>query len=193
MAASSRKLAFVNVLGTLGYMSILFQWLWAIVIIANPILSSDFSFFIPSTPVPPEPTPPISTAPSPIVIIVVIALTVVVFAATLYILWRLPKSLGLGVGKATKKTADALTPLLPHHHPITKKRRRVLSRRIVLVIKWTIIVIPLLTLFASHDIGPMTKTVILWVGIFGATCSTIYIGIQLLLARMWNLPREDVW
>ena len=192
MATGSRKLTLVNILGTLGYISIVFQWLWTIVIVANPILSSDFSFFVPTAPVPTE-AAPISTPPSPIVVVAVILLTIVVFVATLYILWRLPKSLGMKASKATKKTADAIAPLIPHHHPTTKKRRRALSHRIVVCIKWGIILLPLLVILPSQDIGPMTKDIIIWVGIFCAACSSTYIGAQLILARVWQLPHEQVW
>jgi hypothetical protein len=190
MATHPRKIAFANALGTLGYISILFQWLWSFIVVANPLLSSDLHFLIPkgSNPAPIVP----STPPSPLMVGVVIILTVLIFVMTLYVVWKLPKAIGRRAGRTTKHAADALLPLVTHHEP-TKKERRKLSRRLVLAIKFIIILIPLIALLWSSPIGELTRDIILVVGVFCACCSLLYFGLQWIFARAWNLPSENIW
>lgn len=190
MVTHPRKIAFANILGTLGYISVLFQWLWSFIVVANPLLSSDLHFLIPKNPTPTPIVP--STPPSPFMIGAVVVLTVLIFAMTLYVLWKLPKAIGRRAGRTTKHAADSLVPLITHRAP-TKKEQRKLSRRLVLVIKSTIILLPLVALLWANPIGELTRDIILVVGLFCACCSLFYFGIQLLCAYVWRLPSERIW
>lgn len=191
MATHPRKIAFANTLGTLGYISIIFQWLWSLIVVANPLLSGDLHFLIPTSPTPAPIVP--STSPSPFMVGVVIVFTILIFAMTLYVLWKLPKSIGRRAGYTTKHAADALVPLITHRHAPTKKERLKLSRRLVLIIKLTAILLPLIALLWASPIGELTRDIILVVGLFCASCSLLYFGLQLLCAYVWKLPSDRIW
>jgi hypothetical protein len=191
MVSHPRKTAFVNVLGTLGYISIIFQWLWSFVVVANPLLSSDLHFLIPTNPAPAHITP--NTSPSPLMVGVVVVLTVLIFAMTLYVIWKLPRAIGSHAARTTKRAADALVPLVTHHHAPSKKERHRLSRQLVLVLKLVIVLLPFIALLWANPIGELTRDIILVVGLFCACCSLLYFGLQWLCARLWNIPPEHMW
>lgn len=186
----NRRLIIANVLGTLGYISIIFQWLWGVVVIANPLLSGDMSFLIPQHEAPIATTP--VAAPSPVAVGIVIALTIVIFAFTLYVLWKLPATVGRKAGLATKHAADTLVPLVAHHGA-TKKERRALSRRLILLIKWGLVLLPVIALSLAGPVEGLTLPMIWIVGLFCAACSSLYFGLQQLLSKLWNIPAEHLW
>lgn len=185
------RLTFVNVLGTLGYISVIFQWLWAIIVVAHPILSSDMSFIIPQadSPAPITPTSP----PSTFAVIIVVALTILIFAFTLYVIWKLPAAVGKRGSMVTKRTADTLVPIISAHRPQTKKQRRMLSRRLILLIKFALILIPVAALGFATPVGELTLSIIWIAGLFCAACSSVYFAVQQLLGKLWRLTPEQIW
>jgi len=191
MTHSTTRTSCLNILGTLGYISIIFQWLWTIIIVGHPLLSSDLSYLIPTHDSPPVPIGYI--APSPVAIALVIVLTVLVFIITIYILWKLPRAIGRQGGQATKKVAHVLLPVITHHHTPTQKERLRLSRRLVISIKASLIVLPCAALIWAQPIGELTTPLIWIVGLFCAGCSVIYFGIQQLLTYIWRIPTEKIW
>lgn len=191
MASRSSRTVFVNVLGTLGYISVIFQWLWSVVTVAYPFLSSDMSYIFPvaQTPAAPAPTAP----PSPFAIGLVIVLTVIIFIFTLYVLWKLPGAIGKRGGQTTKRAAEALMPVITRRKPVAKKERRRISRRLVLIIKGLIVLIPLAALVFANPVGELSREIIWIVGLFCAGCSSLYFSIQQLAVKLWKLPPEQIW
>lgn len=168
------------------------QWLWFIVIVANPLLSSDFSLFLPKQNVQSMPAP-VANSPSPVTVALVLVLTVLIFALTFYILWKLPKKVGTEGARATKRAATVIIPVITHHKPISKKRRERLSYRVVLCIKLIIISAPLIGLVFAQPIKGLDSRAIWVVGLFCATFSFIYVGAQQLLAGALGVKTNDLW
>jgi len=185
------RTSLVNVLGTLGYISIIFQWLWAIVTVGHPLLSSDLSYLFPVNDS--APVAQVSTPPSAAAITLVIALTVVVFLFTFYVLWKLPSTIGKQGGRVTKQAASALIPIIAHTHKVKRQERRRLSRNIVLIIKATLITLPCLALIFAQPIGELHSNVIWVVGVFCVGCSLAYFALQQLCVSLWKIPAESVW
>lgn len=192
MAWTSRRTTVVNIFGTLGYLSIILQWLWLVVIVAHPLLSSDFSLFLPEQHTAPA-IAPVASNPSPVVIGFVIFLTILIFAITFYILWKLPKGIGLQGARATKRAATVLVPVITHHKKISKKRRLRVSYQAVLGIKLFLICVPIVGLIFAQPINGLDARAIWTVGLFCGLCSFVYIGIQQLLAPLLNVKTSDLW
>ena len=192
MAWTSRRTTIINIFGILGYLSIIMQWLWLLVIVAHPLLSSNFSLFLPDQPVP-SVTTPVASTPSPVVIGFVIIVTILIFAMTFYILWKLPKRIGLQGARATKRTATVLVPVITHHKKISKKRRLRVSYQVVLGSKLLLMCVPLVGLVFAQPINGLDARAIWTVGIFCGLCSFIYFGIQQLSATLLNVKTSDLW
>lgn len=180
-----------NVFGTLGYISVIFQWLWTTVVVAYPILSSDLSFVMPTPGQPAEPGPPAHA--SPLMFGVAITLTILVFAFVGYTLWKLPKTIGLGGAKVTHKVAETIIPVVSRHKRVPKRKRLQLTGRIRLAIKALIVIIPYISLvFASH-IDNLSPAVIWVAGTFCMVMSILYFGVQILISKIGKLPLEEIW
>lgn len=187
----NRRLAVTHILGTLGYISIIFQWLWSVILLGHPILSSDMSFLMPQGK--PSVTPSPVEAPSTLAVFVVILLTILIFAFTLYVLWKLPAAVGKKASAVTKHAAETLVPLVTPHHKPTTAQRRTISRRLTLVIKWALVCIPLAALGFASPIEGLTVSIIWIIGLFCAACSSLYFGLQQLLGKLWRIPPEHIW
>ncbi len=187
-------LAFANAFGALGYMSLIFQWAWALLLLSYPYIESgEMSAFLlpkhqqpPATAATPEPV-------SPLLTILAIIVTAFVLALTIFVIVRLPKTIGLQGSKAAKATARTVIPILTHHQPISKKERIRLSYRLVMLLKGIAIILPLCTIpFATRAI-PLPHSLIVAVTIFCATCSVIWFGLQYLVARLKRLDISRLW
>ena len=192
MASTPRRTTVVNTFGTLGYLSVIMQWLWLIVIVAHPLLSSDFSLFLPSHDTATPPAPIIGT-PSPLIVSIVIAVTIVIFAMTFYVLWKLPKNIGTRGALVTKRAATAIVPVITHHKKISKKRFARISYRVIILIKLMLIVIPVIGLLFAQPIDGLDTRAIWAVGLFCGLCSLTYIGAQRLLASLLGVKTDDLW
>ncbi len=181
-----------NAFGALGYMSAIFQWAWALLLIGYPLLANPPEFLLPqahnTTPiVPAEPT--IST---PFVTGIAIIATLLVLAATVVVIIRLPRTIGRQAASITKAATNAAIPVLTHRKKITKKQRKKLSYRLSLWLKTALILLPLALLFFAHNSAiPLAAA---WVvGLFCATFTTLYFGVQQLIAALGKIDRDLLW
>lgn len=192
MTSHPKRTSFVNVLGTLGYISVIFQWLWSAVVVGYPLLSSDMDFLIP-TPSETQVTQTTFAQPSPITIAVVVIITILIFAFTFYALWKLPAAIGRRGAKATQQAAHALIPVITHHQATSKRERRRLSWRIIAIIKLTLALLPIIALLFAQPIDKLPQEAVWIVAVFCMVCSLIYFGIQQLLVKFWRIDPESAW
>lgn len=188
-----RSAKVANIFGALGYMSIIIQWAWSLLIIAYPILTSDelSSWVSQKTASAPE-TAELG-AFTPAVTIIAIAATLLVMIATIVVVARLPKKIGRQGAKVTHTAAHKLVPTITHHKPISKKQRRIISYRLTLTIKLALVVTPLLILGFATPISTLTLNIIWAVGLFCASCSIVYFVIQQTIAYLRNIKRDALW
>lgn len=195
MTARSKRTVLVNILGTLGYISLALQWLWTAVVVGYPLLEARPTFLFPK----PAPTPDPASVPvidpvfSPIITVVAIAITVAVLIFSVIIVAKLPSTVGRQGAKLTKATAESLVPIVTDHKKISQKKRIKLSYRLTLVIKLLLLVVPLGLLLFARPIESITLEIIWVIGLFTATCTLLYFVAQALLVRLFKVPTTTVW
>ena len=193
MRQSRWQLLITNSLGTLGYFSCGIQWVWATIILCYPIISDKNSFLFRRdlTPVvtssaPTQPLPPV------IGIILIIA-TVALLIMTTITLMRLPKAFVKTGAKITHTESTAIIPTIVHHKKITKKRRLLLTYRVVQAVKATASIIPLAALFFAPAIQTMPTNVIWAVAAFCFICTALAFTLQSLAVWYFRVTTADVW
>lgn len=182
-----------NILGTLGYLSVLFQWTWTLLILSYPLLIADHSFLLPSQPVQPAGLSPGGIAQSPIMIIIAIAATVFILVLTAVILVRLPRKIGLHGARLTHRTAGIVIPLVTKHKPLPKNKRRRLSYQVVLVTKVLLIILPVLGLTYTPAATPLASPIIWALGIFCASFSIFYFSLQQFIGLLYKISLDKLW
>lgn len=188
-----RSAKVANIFGALGYMSIIVQWAWSLLIIAYPILTSDELSSWVSQKTTSEPEIAELGVFTPAVTLIAIAATLLVMIATIVVVARLPKKIGRQGAKVTHATAHKLVPAVTRHQPLSKKQRRIISYRLTLTIKLALVIAPLLMLGFAAPISTLTLNIIWAVGLFCASCSIIYFIIQQLIARIRGIKRDAIW
>lgn len=192
MKQQPKRLIAANTLGTLGYISIIFQWLWSFLILVYPVLIAQPDFLFPAD----RPTfiqDDTSIAASPLVVAIALAATVVIMAIAAVVLFRLPKTIGKKGAHITKSAASTVIPAVTHHKKLSKKKRIQLSYQIILGIKLLLIITPLVALPFAQPIQQIDTEVIWAMALFCATCSSAYFLLQQLIARITRVDVEKLW
>lgn len=182
-----------NVFGTLGYLSVLLQWTWTLLLLCYPLIMADHSFFLPDTPT--EPFHPTNTAvtSSPITAVIAIAVTAFILVATVIVIARLPKQIGKRGAQITHQTADSLIPIVTKHKPLPQKKRRALSYRIVLIAKTIAILLPIVGLIWTESPYPLTDAIVWTIGIYCATWSVAYFAVQQAIGLLGKIDTRQLW
>jgi len=188
-----RSKTVANVFGTLGYLSILLQWTWTLLLLCYPLITADHSFLLPNTPA--EPFHPTNTAvaSSPITAVLAIAVTAFILVATVIVIARLPKQIGKRGAQITHQTADSLIPIVTKHRPIPQKKRRVLSYRIILIAKVVAILLPIAGLVWTASPYPLTDAIVWTIGIYCAGWSATYFMIQQAIGFFAKIDTRQLW
>lgn len=182
-----------NVFGTLGYLSVLLQWTWTLLLLCYPLITADHSFFLPDTPT--EPFHPTNTAvtSSPITAVIAIAVTAFILVATVIVIARLPKQIGKRGAQITHQTADSLIPIVTKHKPLPQKKRRALSYRIILIAKATAILLPIVGLIWTESPYPLTDAIVWTIGIYCAAWSVAYFAVQQAIGLLGKIDTRQLW
>lgn len=188
-----RALMTTNVFGTLGYLSVLLQWTWTLLIICYPLLTADHSFLLPSQPIQPAHPSPEGLTTSPVMVVVAITVTAFVLALTIVVLIRLPHRIGLRGASITHKTANLMIPLVTKHKPLPKKKQRELSYQVVLVIKVLLVLLPVAGLLYIPAATPLSSLAIWSISIFCASWSIFYFGLQQLIGFLYKISLDRLW
>lgn len=190
----AKRVAIANVFGTLGYMSAVFQWAWALLLLCYPLLTDRPEFLLPDT-LPPAQSPILEGTPAltPLVTIVAVVATLLVLVMTVVVLARLPRAVGKKAAILTKTAASAAIPIVTHHKKISKKQRKKLSYRLGLAVKVLMITLPLSLLCFVNFSGTIPPLATWTVGLFCAILSLVYFAIQQIIAAVGNIDRELLW
>lgn len=187
-----KRLLLVNTFGVLGYISLIVQWFWIVLLLGYPLLEDRPELLFPDPSITPSPAPEFG-ALSPFVTIVVGIFTIVILIVAAILIARMPKSIGEQGARVTHGAAHKLTPVVTRHAPLSPKRRRIISHRIVLAIKAGLLLLPLgLTLFA-RPVQDVTMPMIWGIAIFCASSTIVYFALQQLIARVAKVKPEKVW
>ncbi|MGB4762402.1 MAG: hypothetical protein WBP12_03555 [Candidatus Saccharimonas sp.] len=193
MKQGSKPLTFANILGSLGYISVLFQWLWSFLILIYPLLIAQPDFLFP-TPVQPQlPQEMPSDQISPLLVVLAFAATIAILIITAVVLFRLPKTIGKKGAHITRSAASTVVPVVTQHKKLTRRRRVQLSYRIILILKACLVVIPLIALLFAQPIDRVDSEVVWAMALFCAICSSVYFLTQHLVARIMRVAVESLW
>lgn len=182
-----------NTFGTLGYLSVLLQWTWVLLLICYPFLTADHSFLLPDAPTHPLPSTDSTVASSPVAAIIAIAATAFVLVITVIVVAKLPKQIGKSGAKLTHQTADTLIPIVTKHKPLPKKKQRILSYRLTLMLKVALTIVPVLGLFWVQSPYPLTTPIVWTIGLFCASWSVIYFVAQQAVGLFTKIDTRALW
>lgn len=186
-------LALANTFGTLGYFSTITQWLWSIVVVGYPLLSQGkLAMFLPDARNTPAPHPVEYGAFTPVMTAVAIGFTIAIVVITVYLLIRLPATVGKRGSTVTHQAAAALAPIVSKK-PLGKKQRRALTYRLTWWVKACLVLIPAAAIFFASPETGLDTSVMVAVGVFCAGCSTLYFILQWCIARVFGIAAEALW
>lgn len=194
MKQPTKRTVIANAFATLGYISLLFQWAWSVLLLCYPLLVNRPDFLIPTSPTTSQPESiELSPALSPIATVIAVAVTIFILVATVIVLARLPRTIGQRAATLTKATANSVVPAITHHKKITKKQRMKLSHRVILGLKLVSIIVPLILLFFVDFTGPILPAATWTVALFCAACSFTYFTVQQGIALIGKINPEKLW
>lgn len=192
MKRETIKSGIVRLTGAIGYLFCSLQWLWTIMLFMPAILGSEFVKQMQQKSVAPPPVQPIDLSGFGMIFAIII--TVIALVATIYILIKMPSSIGKSGSKITHKAANAALPIVTRHKILPAKKRLQLTARLLFAIKLSLCIIPFVTmLFADSGVADITQTVITTIGGVLAICSIIFFSIQALLAKLLHVNYKLTW
>ena len=193
---SSRVVKITNIFGSLGYLSMVFQWLWAGVTVALPYLhgvGADGIFMPDTSRIAPTSTP--VELPGPVQTIIIVLAIGLTLCLMMYALWTIPRSIGRTGKRVTQTTARVtVAHVKVNHKPLPKKRQRRLFEYITWAVKLIFISIPLIVLvFPTPASVTIDHGIILIVGVILFSWSFAWFALQRIMAKICHLTPEQVW
>lgn len=182
----NRRHTLSDVLGTLGYLALLLQWAWALILLLPPLLKTDGvqTFIMPdSTPTVAHHTTAIALSP-----ILTFAVVMIAFAIVLVGIYFAIKSPAYAVKKVDKSARKAASTIAHHtaRRPENVHETRVLSERVLWMIKFGAVLIGLILTFVGILVtAGLSPDIILTIGGYLAIWPIVWFGSQYLL-----LPRR---
>lgn len=137
-----RLITFLHqLLGFVGYLTLILQWLWAISLYLPMLMSSDFARQLDTTP---HYTAPTISLPSTVEIIFAGIITVVFICLSTYLIIKVPAQAIRRINAGITHSAERLSPIVVRHTPAASRRtRRQISQRILFAIKLILCLVPL--------------------------------------------------
>lgn len=190
---SKRKLL-ANTFGTLGYFSCIFLWGWVGVLYVPMILDNEIvvKTLIPTPSeeavryTPPEQASPFITFGALFIAVIILIITIITFLKAPATIARTGKSV-------TTKVAVSAVPLVVRHQKIPPKKKKILTARIIQLIKLLIVALP----FALVAVGAFItlplpyETAMIIVAVLSITTLTAF-GLQYTLAKLLGVDLEEL-
>ncbi len=189
----SRKITFLNALGSFGYIACLLQWFWVVMILLPPLVESPFfKLLTPGSDGSTVSEQVIETAPSqtgtaPVVVTVVaFVIGAAIIVGALYIIFvKLPRSVAKTGEAVTHKAATAISPVIVRHTHLPAKQRRQVPAMIIVVMKLLLIFLPLCLLLLAQNVElSMSFELIMVIGIVLFSWSFVLFGLQFTLSEL---------
>ncbi len=189
-----KRVLVANTFGTLGYMSVLFQWTWSLLLVGYPfLLSHPEILHTPQQQTAVAPPLEISPAFTPFAVLLVSVITIAILALAVVVVARLPKTIGLTGARITQRTATTLVPVLTHHKKLSPKEKKRLSFGVILTLKLVLTTAPLALLPFAQPFQGITVQIMWFLGLFAALFSAFYFGLQLLTTYLGKIDRSKLW
>lgn len=184
----------VTVFGVFGYLSCALQWLWLGVLFLPQLLSSEAKNLL---------LPPSSETSTPtsfnldgdglLITALGIAVTLIVLIITVVVLIRLPMGIAKTGNKVAKTAADTVLPVVTHHKKVSAKKRRMLTIRIIKIIKLLLVLLPMALLATAFIFdAPLPKELIFMIGSILAIGSLLWFSLEYITARWLRVPVDRI-
>ena len=193
MVTHSKRALLVNSFGTLGYFSCLLLWLWVAMQYLPLVTDNEqlMDFLVPPnngpviTPQPAEPSTALTIA--------AFTITGIVMAVTLVFLLRLPVTIAKSGRTVTTKAAASLEPIITRGKPLPKQKRRLLTAKLVMLIKFLIILVPVLAGLSTIVIKlSLTYDIVLLVTAILSGASAFWFIAQYISAHILGVKPEQL-
>lgn len=128
----------------LGFMSLVVQWMWSMLIAVYPLIISgqlDYPSDTSSNTVDINLAPEVTS--SPLAVILAVTITVIVLIATIIFLARLPRKIGQAGEKLTINTVNVVLPVALKGEKTSRKKKIELTMRLEILIKTIFVIAPL--------------------------------------------------
>lgn len=183
-----------NGFGALGYMSLLLQWAWALLLFSYPYMESGSLMRLLFSERTAKPIAQTSSVPlTPAIISLSVVITVIVLIMMVIVIIRFPSAVEKQGVHVTQKAAASIIPIITHHQEIPKKHRTKLTYQIIIVIKGFAIIIPLAyTLLWVPNTLALSGEIIRIITYFTASCTFMWFGFQYSLAAIRHISFSDI-
>lgn len=195
MEAQSKKLAFVNAFGVLGYLFGFGLWAWAVIVYLAPVITSDSfeDMVIPEPPPEQTVTTPISGEMPFAVVVIALLVTATVLAMTVVAIVRAPSRLAKTGKDITTKAATSTIPLVQRGKDLPAKEKNVLTARLVKIFKLLIVTIPVLASFVGLIVDlPLPFELVLFINCAMAIMSILWFSLQYMLAQALDINDDTL-
>jgi len=194
------KKGVANLFGAIGYLVCSMQWLWAVAL--NFSLVKSLTLFISpdaNNPVPKQTVVAIAnngSGSNVLLMFIGIFFVIIMIGITIFILIKMPSTIVSAGKKVVHGAAENVTPLVLHaqHKKDNKQNRKKLSARLVVILKISIIIIPLVLAYTSKftesqmlDID-IAMIVAAWLSGF----SIIFFAAQYLFVKLFEIKKQDI-
>ena len=202
---SNFKLKLANSFGSIGYFFCSMQWFWVVLLYFSLIKSFALST-IPNASIDSQPPQPVildpdtvtaaSSGPDIFFIIIATAITILIFAITIYVIVKMPSTISKASKNVVRGAAENATPILLQiqHKKDTKQNHIKLTPMLVLIMKLLLIIIPIGLTFASLFIPEQLVdfNISLIVSFWLLSISLFAFLIQYLLGKVFSLKIQDI-
>ena len=183
----------INFFGATGYLIIVLQWLWIFMLYFDPIKDFVTSISKDNSPVS---QPSISLEPNILLVIMAGIITAVMIILTIYTLIKMPGILIKNSKKVVVKTAKAAAPMvLKYQHKKDSPKNRIkLTLQLIIIIKLTLIILPIILTILSQLTENQTFDfrISIYVSSFLAGFSFILFVFQYLFAHLFAIDRQEI-
>lgn len=181
-----RKTLFVNIFGSLGYISCLFLWGWTGLLYLPLLLENEYvdSFLLPDksesvvAPMPPS-------EPSPALAFVALFVTALVVIATIVVLLKAPVTVAMTGKTMTTKAANSALPIITRGRKLQPDKKRRLTANLIKIIKLILLLLPVsMGLVGAFITMPLPFELRIFVSSVLALCSVLWFSLQYITARL---------
>lgn len=190
------KRRIVNAFGSLGYFFSFFAWFWALLLYFS-LFKATITLVAPNANAPVIETPQVNVSlPSWLEMTIVIIVTTIMLAVTIYALVKLPSKIVKASSEVVHKTTAVAAPIIikSQHKKDTQKNRMRLTPPLVFAFKIVLVVVPLIASLASKLLDKQsidyTIAIIIAYGIAGLC--VLFFAIQYALARAFRVKMTSL-
>lgn len=190
------KKGIANVFGSLGYLCCFLQWFWVVMLYFS-VIQAVTLLVAPTADKQVEQVPHFTfTLLGPLEMVILIAITVIMIALTIYAFIKVPMDIVKGGNKVVHKTTEAMVPIVikSQHKKDTKKNRALITPKLILLIKLLLVTIPLALTIASRllEKPSIDYSIAMVIGCGFAGFSVVLFAIQYILAILLRVKASEL-